>query len=91
MSIPHVRRTFVEQLTREYMIGQLRENVCRVIFKKTNGEERDMTCTLMSDKIPTTKSEKESKPNLDIVAAWDVNKEGWRSYRVENVISFTCA
>ena len=81
----------MEKITRESMISQLQENTCRVIFKKTNGEERDMVCTLMSDKVPTTKSTKESKPNPDIVAAWDLDKEGWRSYRVENVVSFVCA
>ena len=81
----------MEKITREYMISRLQENTCRVIFKKTNGEERDMVCTLMPDKVPTTKSTKESKPNPDIVAVWDLDKEGWRSYRVENVVSFVCA
>mgnify|MGYP000403093648 CR=1 FL=1 len=33
-------------MTRDEMINELREKTCRVIFKKVNGEERDMQCTI---------------------------------------------
>ena len=41
--------------SREYMIGELQQRVCRVIFKKVNGEERDMMCTLIEDVLPDAK------------------------------------
>ena len=37
-------------MTRQEMITMLKESECRVIFKKVNGEERDMRCTLMESK-----------------------------------------
>lgn len=78
-------------MTRDEMISELRQKTCRVIFKKVNGEERDMQCTLQESILPTREiSEKPKKANDSILAVFDVNKEAYRSFRVENVISFTC-
>lgn len=77
-------------LNREDMINELRQRDCRVIFKKTNGEERDMICTLREEVVPAGDARDiDRKPNPDVLAVWDVQKEGWRSFRVENVISFS--
>ena len=75
------------------MIAKLQEMECRVIFKKINGEERDMMCTLMESKLPKLKSkpdDKKRQPNESIVRAFDINKQEFRSFKVDNVISFTC-
>ena len=77
-----------EELTREYMIGELQKRVCRVIFKKVNGEERDMQCTLIEDVLPPMKGTERQK-NEGVIRAYDTNKCEFRSFRVENVISFT--
>jgi len=77
-----------EELTREYMIGELQQRVCRVIFKKVNGEERDMQCTLIEKVLPPMKGTERQK-NKDVIRAYDTNKCEFRSFRVENVISFT--
>jgi len=79
-------------MTREEMINELREKNCRVIFKKVNGEERDMQCTLINDVLPLRVSDpkKERPVNENTIVAFDINKEAYRSFRVENVISFTC-
>ena len=82
-----------EELTREYMIGELQKRVCRVVFKKVNGEERDMQCTLMESVLPKLQSKPDSKerqPNETIIRAFDINKQEFRSFKVDNVISFTC-
>ena len=68
---------------------------CRVIFTKLNGEERNMICTLKEDVIPkATKDPITQKKvrdlNEEVLAVWDVNKEGWRSFRISNVVSFVC-
>ena len=82
-----------EELTREYMIAELQKRVCRVIFKKVNGEERDMQCTLIEDALPALKSNvkdgEKRQPNKDVIRAFDTLKGEFRSFRVENVISFT--
>ena len=79
-------------MTRDEMINELREKNCRVIFKKVNGEERDMQCTLINDVLPLQVSDpKKQRPvNENTIVAFDINKEAYRSFRVENVISFTC-
>lgn len=77
-----------EELTRDYMIGELQQRVCRVIFKKVNGEERDMQCTLIEKVLPPMKGTERQK-NQEVIRAYDTNKCEFRSFRVENVISFT--
>jgi hypothetical protein len=44
-------------MTRNEMIEQLQVQKCRVVFKKINGEERDMVCTLMETILPKAKKE----------------------------------
>ena len=88
MSMPHVDRKFSPELTREYMISELQKRVCRVIFKKVNGEERDMQCTLIEEVLPAMKGS-ERQLNEEVIRAFDTLKCEFRSFRVENVISFT--
>ena len=79
--------------TRDGLIDMLRSNVVTVTFTKVNGDERIMTCTLLSEHIPNapiTNGEvvvKETTSNT--VSVWDVNANGWRSFRVENVKSIS--
>lgn len=81
-------------MTRNEMIEQLQVQECRVVFTKVNGETRDMLCTLMETVLPAAKKDdpltqkKVRAVNENTVVAWDVNKEAFRSFRVENVVSF---
>ena len=77
-----------EELTREYMISELQKRVCRVIFTKVNGEERDMQCTLIEDVLPPMKGDQRQKSE-DVIRAFDTLKGEFRAFRIENVISFT--
>ena len=77
------------------MMEMLQTSQCRVIFTKLNGEERNKICTLKDDVIPkATKDPITQKKvrdlNEEVLAVWDVNKEGWRSFRISNVVSFVC-
>jgi len=81
-------------MNRDEMINELRKRDCRVIFKKANGEERDMLCTLREDAIPAGfvdgNTAKESKGYSDsAIRVIDVNKGEWRSFRVDSVVSFS--
>ena len=82
-------------MTREEMIEQLIQRECRVIFKKVSGEERDMMCTLDPNIIPAASAEdplsqkKFRAVNEEVIPVWDVKAQGWRSFRVDSVISFS--
>lgn len=71
---------------------ELNKGICEVTFTKKNGEERVMPCTLDFEHIP-----KESHPkgtgtarhqSQDTIAVWCMDKEGWRSFRVDSVTNF---
>ena len=76
---------------REELITKLKENVCLVSFKKKDGTNRKMKCTLKESIVPkATKEDPLSQKkiralNEEVVPVWDVEKEGWRSFRVDSV------
>lgn len=74
------------------MITELKARVCTVTFNKVNGEERVMKCTLSSDILPIAEAERSINPQRNVreetLSVWDVNKEGWRSFRIANVTAF---
>jgi hypothetical protein len=80
--------------SRENIIELLHTNVVTVTFTKVNGEERTMKCTLLGEYVPnapTTNgkvvvSEEKSASN-STVSAWDIEKNGWRSFRIDSVKS----
>lgn len=75
-------------VNKEEVLNKLHENVCQVVFTKVNGEERVMKCTLQESLLPPQKEEQKKKPNPDVVAVWDVEAEGWRSFRWDSVKSY---
>lgn len=76
-------------MTREQMIEKLQAGLCRVFFYKLNGEERDMECTLNMDIIPADKHPKSNRQSSsDVIRAFDINKQEFRSFIPENVIQF---
>ena len=77
------------------MKEMLQTSQCRVIFTKVNGEERNMVCTLKEGVIPKASKDPITQKkirdlNKEVLAVWDVKAEGWRSFRVANVVSFIC-
>lgn len=74
---------------REDILNDLRSYVIEVQFEKVNGEDRTMRCTLRPDLLPEkyniNEDRKFHRENTDVVAAWDVVKGGWRSFRVDSV------
>ena len=79
--------------TRDGLVDMLRHNLVTVTFTKVNGEERIMTCTLLSEHIPNaprTNGEVVVKQtNNNAISVWDVNANGWRSFRIDNVKSIS--
>jgi len=66
------------------------EGVVTVVFKKINdGEIRTMPCTLnralSGNKVP---EEIDQRDESDNIAVWALDKESWRSFRVNTVIQW---
>ena len=58
-------------------------------FQKVNGELRDMYCTLNPNVLPESgNTEPMSQGKPGILTVYDIEAEGWRSMRDENVITF---
>ena len=68
--------------------SQLQKEVLEVTFTKVNGDKRVMNCTLMEGILPTNTSETKTdkKVNEDILSVWDVDANGWRSFRMNTII-----
>ena len=71
------------------IVERLRNGVCTVTFTKVDGSQRVMTCTLQSKYLP--EEYKNKAPVLtetvgNAISVWDINANGWRSFRVDNVI-----
>lgn len=76
--------------TRDGLIDLLRHNVVSVTFTKVNGEERVMVCTLQANLIPNAPTQNgelivEGKSASNNIAVWDINAQGWRSFKIANV------
>jgi hypothetical protein len=64
-----------------------------VKFTKTNGELRDLVCTLAQVHLPEREknvngeeADKKRKRSLDVVSVWDRDNEDWRSFRLDSVV-----
>jgi len=72
---------------------RLKTETVTVRFKKVSGEERTMVCTLQESVIPpATKEDPLSQKKVravspEVCSVWDIEANGWRSFRWENVIS----
>lgn len=74
------------------ILEKLREQEVTVVFTKKNGEERTMKCTLNWNHIPPTDIPKGTgRVNTDenLQHVYDVESEGWRSFKWDSVKSFS--
>lgn len=78
-------------LSKDLIRLTLKSNICKVTFKKANGEIRDMICTLKEDVVVPheKKTERVKSENNDVLAVWDCEKSAWRSFRYDSVISMS--
>lgn len=71
----------------------LRESVLDVLFVKKDGTERKLKCTLRPDLLPpqenTSEQTKNRTENLEVIQAYDVENNGWRSFRLDSIIAFS--
>lgn len=77
------------ELTRESLLLSLGRDVCEVVFIKKDGSERKMRCTrdlARAINAPVPKNEN-FEDNPDVIRAYDLEAEGWRSFIIANVKS----
>lgn len=70
------------------IVSVLQSNICDVKFTKVDGTERVMRCTLKSDLVPAPehKPERNRTVNESVLPVWDLEKKGWRSFRIDSVL-----
>ena len=83
----------------ESLMETLKKNILEVTFTKVNGETRVMPCTLAANLLPVREQPKVSEANADnsvdksvtvnksVIRAFAIDKQAWRSFKVENVLS----
>jgi len=72
---------------KDWLLTLLRERQIEILFTKKDGSERLMKCTLSESKIPAEKAPKgaERAKNDEVVAVFDLENEGWRSFRWDSI------
>jgi hypothetical protein len=68
----------------------LKKNILSIKFKKQDGTERTMKCTLLEDMLPVyeKKTERVKKANENVLAVWDLDKEAFRSFKLDSLIEY---
>jgi len=82
-------------MNKQEIIDNLKIAICSVKFKKVDGTERDMTCTLHESILPppketssSTKKNRGLTESNDHIVVWDTEKSAWRSFRIDSIIKF---
>lgn len=76
-------------ITRDQIVEQLQTKVVMFKYRKADGTERTAKGTLHELMLPETKNKsKKVVDNKTNVTYYDVESEGWRSFKVENFIGF---
>ncbi len=71
---------------REYLKSLLKQGVCEVVFKKKDGTERTMNCTIRPTLLPErTITLKKKKSNPEVLPVYDMDDKSWKSFRVKSV------
>jgi len=70
---------------REVLVEGLKRNLMKVVFTKVNGEERTMLCTLHESVLPEPILSSTRKVNPDTISVWDIDNNGWRSFRIDSI------
>jgi len=89
VEINPVTNTFENSLVgQEVLKKELKNGVVSVLFEKQDGTERLMKCTLSDDYVPlldTNGVASKRTKNADVLAVWDTEANGWRSFRFDSI------
>jgi len=84
MSEPTFTKEYIQELLHDTNLKDL-----YITFTKTDGTERNMRCTLLTNKIPTDKTPKGTGSTSSETAqrVFDLDKQEWRSFKWDAVKS----
>ena len=73
---------------------QLQADVATVVFEKADGTLREMRCTLLAEYLPAPTGpqllqENTRAENPNVLAVWDIENGGWRSFRIDSIKSIS--
>ena len=76
----------------ELLKETLKQRIVTVVFTKNDGSERTMNCTLQESFFPVVEQKTEPTKiknvvNPDVLSVWDVDAAGWRSFRIDSILS----
>ena len=72
-------------MDRAKLVERLERGEVIVTFTKKDGTERVMKCTLHEGVIPVIETKGARKPNDEVLAVWDMDKNAWRSFRLDSI------
>ena len=76
------------------LIEEMKDKVVSFKFLKSDGSVRDAMGTVCPELLPPpseedpTKPKRERTPNYGVVNYYDIEKQSWRCFKAENIISF---
>jgi hypothetical protein len=75
--------------TKNELSEMLRNGKLEVSFINKDKTGRVMNCTLMETYLPPLMEDAEitTKDNPDVLVVWDIDNSGWRSFRINSIIS----
>lgn len=79
-------------ITKENLKNLLKQNVVSISFKKVDGTDRKMLCSLKEDILPaiTSKEPSKKKPeNENVLPVWDIEKNAFRSFRIDSLTDYS--
>ena len=74
--------------TKDMIREAARAGVISVQFTKKDGSLREMLCSLEEKYLPPLMNDTEitTKDNPEVLAVWDIESHGWRSFRIDSVL-----
>jgi hypothetical protein len=72
---------------RKWLKNVLETDVVEVTFTKKDGSERILKCTLKENVLPEVQNKETKEKSKEALAVWDVESEGWRSFRWDSIKS----
>jgi hypothetical protein len=74
---------------RQTLTELIRSGIVEVKFTKVDGSERVLKCTLQPQYLPESVEKEGIKvKNEEVQSVWDIDSNGWRSFRFDSVKEF---
>jgi hypothetical protein len=67
------------------LLNQLHNQAVHIHFTKADGTSRIMRATLQAHMLPERMTTSHAKPNPQVLKVWDMDKQAWRSVRLDRI------